>query len=181
MKLDIRADVRDVERALDRLPKLTGRAVTRAMNYAIRKAQTEAARAITRDVPGIKQRRVRDAMRLKLARANQWTAAVSARGARIPIIDLAARQTQRGVTYRTKQGRRLIPGAFLATMRSGHRGAFKRAGKRRLPIQELHGPSIPRVFIQRHIEAEIDRAAQAAWGKEIARQMELARTQSGLK
>jgi hypothetical protein len=31
-------------------------------------------------------------------------------------------------------------------MRSGHRGVFQRSGTKRLPIYELFGPSIARVF-----------------------------------
>lgn len=42
----------------------------------------------------------------------------------IPVVGLGKpRQTRRGVTV----GRRRFPGAFVATMRSGHTGVFKRA------------------------------------------------------
>ncbi len=175
LKLDIRADVREVDRALRGIKHGTATVVTRAANKAIRSARTAAVRAIARDLPGIKQRRVRDATRLKLANRSQWTAAVSAKGARIPIADLSARQTQRGVTYRTQQGRRLIPGAFMATMQSGHRGVWMRKGKPRLPIRELYGPSIPRVFIQERITAQIHEAASRVWLAETERQMQLLR------
>ncbi|HRQ47770.1 MAG TPA: phage tail protein [Rhodocyclaceae bacterium] len=181
LRYDVKADVREVERALRGMKNGTATVVTRASNKAIRKAQTAAVRGIAKELPGIRQKRIRSAMSLKLARRTDWTASVSARGARIPIIDLAARQTQRGVTYRTQDGRRLIPGAFIATMSSGHRGAYKRVGRHRLPIVELYGPSIPRVFVQERVERPMDQAAREEWAREALRQIELLRTQQGLR
>lgn len=178
---DVKADVREAERGLKGIENGTATAVTRSMNKAIRKAQSTAVKSIAKDVPGIKQKHVRDAMMLKLASRAAWVATVTAKGGRIPVMDLAARQTQRGVTYRTPQGRQLIPSAFIATTKSGHRGVFKRSGKKRLPIQELFGPSIPRVFIQERIERQIDRDARGEWIKELARQIELLNRQAGMK
>src|SRR4030095_16023346 len=80
---------------------------------------------------------------------------------RIPLIAFAARQTKTGVSYRLPKGRGSIPGAFLATMRSGHTGVFKRerqsvrqsAGRAgitfNLPIDEKFGPS-PGAVVRRH-------------------------------
>jgi hypothetical protein len=53
------------------------------------------------------------------------------RGKGTALIDYRnSRQTKKGVTVVLKSGRSrtLIPGAFIATMRSGHRGVFRRAG-----------------------------------------------------
>jgi hypothetical protein len=53
-----------------------------------------------------------------------------------------------GISYKIKKGgkREIIKSAFIATMKSGHQGVFKRTGKSRLPIQEKFGPSIGLVF-----------------------------------
>lgn len=192
LKLDIRADVRDVDRALSGIKHGTATVVTRAANKAIRTARTAAVRGIARDVPGLKQKRVRAAMRISFANVHYWTSAVSATGLRIPIIDLGARQTQRGIMHRAQDGRRLIPSAFIATMESGHRGVFMRkgpkramkggryAGKQRQPIVELYGPSIPRVFIQERITAQIHEASGRVWLAECERQMQFLRRNIGL-
>jgi hypothetical protein len=50
------------------------------------------------------------------------------------------------VSYRLRGSRGRIPSAFIATMASGHTGVFARKTKKRLPIQELFGPSLGRVF-----------------------------------
>lgn len=182
MRFDVRSDVREVERALGGMKKGVATVVTRAANKAIRSARTASVRAIAKDLPGVRQKRIRDMMTMRLARTTSWSAYIEPRdGRRIPISEFAARQTQRGVTYRTQEGRRLIPGAFLATMKSGHSGVFKRKGKRRLPIYETFGPSIPFVFIRARIQQPIDKAAREDWTREAYRQIELLRTQQGLR
>jgi hypothetical protein len=90
------------------------------------------------------------------------TARLISSGARIPLIDFSARGPEpsrgrgRGVSYKLAGAGGRLPHAFIATMRSGHRGVFERSpgGKRRgpkpersqLPIHEKFGPSIAVVF-----------------------------------
>lgn len=76
---------------------------------------------------------------------------VYGRGLGLPIIGYSGpRQTKKGVTVeiRKGQGRKLVKGAFVATMKSGHKGVFKRRGSSRLrdrvePIKELFTTSVP--------------------------------------
>ena len=49
------------------------------------------------------------------------------------------------VTADTGRGPKQIPGAFIATMKSGHRGVFARTGKGRT-IRQLYGPSAGQLF-----------------------------------
>lgn len=51
------------------------------------------------------------------------------------------------VSYKIKKsgGRKKIRDAFLVEMPSGYEGIFRREGKKRTPLYELHGPSIPQV------------------------------------
>jgi len=72
-----------------------------------------------------------------------------------PLADFGARQTSKGVSVLIyKNGSRtLIQGAFLATMKSGHRGVFERTGefgRRGNPklekIAERFGPKISNAF-----------------------------------
>jgi hypothetical protein len=49
-------------------------------------------------------------------------------------------RSQGGVSVEVNTGKRtLVRGAFIATMKSGHVGIFRRRGAARLPIQELLG------------------------------------------
>ena len=55
-------------------------------------------------------------------------ARIRIRGGRTPLIAFSARQTRQGVRVRIKQSK-LIKGAFIQTMPSGHKGVFWRTGK----------------------------------------------------
>lgn len=126
-------------------------AVVRALNRSIISARTVQVRSISKDM-GLKQADVRKVMTIGQATAELHVASLTAAGARIPLYAFSAkgpmpsRGRGRGVTYRLPGGRGRAEHAFIAKMRSGHIGVFQRRGKGRLPIAELHGPSIPKVF-----------------------------------
>jgi hypothetical protein len=137
-------------RALARLRRDAPQRVARALNRAIVSTRTVMAPAIAKDM-GLKSTVVRESMRVKEAHSDRFTASLEVSGARIPLIDFGARgpEPSRGrgkVTAKVQGGRKAYPGAFIATMSSGHRGVFLRSGASRLPIAELHGPSLPHVF-----------------------------------
>jgi hypothetical protein len=119
-------------------------------------------RAIAEDL-GIKQGDVRKAILVRPAVSNslvaQMSASLEARGARLPLIAFRARAGRGGVRARLPGGAGLYPHAFIATMPSGHVGVFQRKGLPRLPIVQLHGPSIPKVF-ERHIPAGLARGQE---------------------
>jgi len=138
------------------------RAIPRALNRALDSGRTVLVRAIARDLGGIKQAAVRDAIRTTPATADRLVAQLASDVRRLPLILFQARGPEpsrgrgRGVTA-TLGGRQVYPHAFIATLRSGHRGVFQRrppsrsrAGGPRsapgLPIVELRGPSIGHVF-----------------------------------
>ena len=58
-----------------------------------------------------------------------------------------ATQTMRGVSILVNKGKRkLVKGAFLATMKSGHTGVFFREGRKRLPIKHALSSRVSGVF-----------------------------------
>lgn len=74
-----------------------------------------------------------------------WTMRVS--GEPVPLGKYPARQTRRGVSVQVNKGqRKLLKGAFIATMDSGFRGVFMREGKRRLPLRHLLSSRASDVF-----------------------------------
>jgi len=108
---------------------------------------------------------------------------VYATAARLPLYDFGttpkeppSRGKGRGVTARLRGGAKRYPQAFIARMPSGHVGVFQRKsaslsetsrrlaaasagrgkGPARLPIYELHGPSIAHVF-EKHVKVGIQR------------------------
>jgi hypothetical protein len=66
--------------------------------------------------------------------------AVNVSGEPVPLVAYPYRQTKQGVSVEVNRGKRtLLKGAFVATLKSGHVGIFRRKGKARLPIEELRG------------------------------------------
>lgn len=152
--ITLRLRDKDVQRALRSLRMRGPARIVRALNRAGVSTQTAMVREVARDM-GIKQADVKKAMRVTNAREGHFEATVSATGARMPLIAFGAKGPEpsrgkgRGVTARMQGARKRYPHAFIARMRSGHRGVFQRTsipGGPRLPIRELFGPSIPLVF-----------------------------------
>lgn len=127
------------------------RATVRALNRAIKSSQSVMTKEIAGDT-GLKQKAVRAAMSLSEATALWPEAKLGATMKRIPLMQFHAKGPRpsrgrgKGVTWRLRGGKSRAANAFIATMKSGHEGVFKRVGKARLGITELHGPSIGIVF-----------------------------------
>lgn len=134
----------------DRLRGGAPAAIARAVNRAAVSARAAMLPPMSKDL-GTTQALLREgkyAVRLRQASPTDPVARLSARAAGIPLIDAGAKGPEpsrgkgRGVSAR---GRR-FPHGFIATMKSGHRGAFERRTKKRLPIRELRTELISRVF-----------------------------------
>lgn len=121
-----------------------------AAKMALRKAGATALRDMRSEA--VKRIRARKAIRPKyIARAItmvrpkggeidglEWALRVS--GEPIPLVAYPHKQTKRGVSVEVNRGKRtLVAGSFVAKMRSGHVGVFRRRGAARLPIDELRG------------------------------------------
>lgn len=151
-----------VEIDLREFPDKVNRATVRALNRGIASARTVMVREMAADT-GMKQKDIRDALRMREASYSDPRVVLAATLKRIPLSRFNARQTSSGVSYRLKSGRGKLEGAFLATTRrqadgSGgeHRGVFKRVipsvrksvtgWSKNLPIKERYGPSLGQVF-----------------------------------
>lgn len=180
MRVTVKYDDREVRRQLHRLGADADLAMARAINKTIASVQTSATRAIAQDV-GLKQSDVRRALELVRATRKRLVATLSASSRRLTLLAFGARETRRGVTYRLRRGRGLVPDGFIAEMRSGHVGVFRRVlptrsrkGKPRgspaLPIEEAHGPSVGRVFKQL-LEIRLVQEARALMPKHLAHEV----------
>lgn len=146
-KIDDRA-IRDLGR---RFPKKAPAMISRAINKTgvfARKRVVEELRknAINVKAGDLKRRNV---MLKKGTRAKPG-AIITVSGSRIPLIYFAARQTKSGTTYKIdpKGGRKKIREAFITHMGASASGTtklgvFARKTKKRLPIRQLLGPSVP--------------------------------------
>lgn len=136
---------------LQKMPMRVKKATARALNRAIGSGQTFMSRAMAKDT-GLKVGDIKKAFTLRQAAPDQLSASIRAGGKRLPLIQFGAKGKEPsrgrgdGVSYNLQGMRKTIPGSFIATMASGHRGVFLRIGKRRTPIRELFGPSLGKVF-----------------------------------
>ena len=163
----IKRDTAEVERLLKHLSKGADKVLTRALNKTIKSVERKAVQGMAKDLR-LTQKTVRKSVKLFRARWNFKVASITVSGKRIPIYAFGARQVRGGVTYKGRSGgRKLIKGAFIARMPSGHMGVFKRKGSARLPIQELLGPSPPRVFQRPDIVHDMNKEADIRWKKNL--------------
>jgi Prophage minor tail protein Z (GPZ) len=89
----------------------------------------------------------------------------------IPLIEFPTTQTASGVSTRAWGKQQVIAHAFIATMKSGHRGAFRRMTKSRLPIKELWGPTIYGTFKTKEVQAIISDTMRTRLQTSLARRM----------
>lgn len=149
MRVNLELNTADFKAGVEALKAKFPYALRRALKRAGTSGRAEMVKEIAADT-GLPSRRIRDAIRLNELGASGIQLEIT--GRRIPLIDFRARGPEpsrgrgRGVAYRLPGGRGRAEQAFIATMRSGHRGVFRRRGRARLAIYELFGPSLVKVF-----------------------------------
>ncbi len=163
------AQLADVKTMLRGMDKLANTVIVRAMNKTLTGVKTDASTEIRKEITATKK--VVDAtfvISKATASANGFTGgSIRSTGRPLPLISFSARQTKLGVSVQVKRNRsrKVIPGTFIATMKSAHKGVFWRewhgGGKAspkkkipygrlpreyRLPIAERFGPRVPDIL-----------------------------------
>lgn len=155
------------------LKKATVRATKKAAATSARDMTSEAVK-IVRETKGLKVKAIKKAIRIKKNRARrlddmEW--GVTAKATKTRLTDYSkVRPTKKGVMAEVNKGQpQLYKGAFLATMRSGHKGAFNRKGKARLPVEEIYAAS-PRGSLNNAIAiARLQRRGEKSFKKTFKR------------
>jgi hypothetical protein len=150
MRLTLRWDTSKIEPLKNQgLERALFRAVSRAGGDAIRAMRTSSRRSVqfrkrmkaervTRGLPVFFPRGPKELAQL------EWRVGVS--GEIVPVSSFPFRQVRRGVSVAINKGqRKIIPGAFVAKMRSGHVGIFsRRADPMAAPSSRKRRSSLPR-------------------------------------
>ena len=105
----------------------------------------------------------------------------------IPLVQFGAKpvkiKTQRGrrigVSVDIGDGRNVVPGAFLATMKSGHKGVYKREGKKRTPIVEQFSSAMTKLLNSSAFTQEIQKLAVETFKKNFASELRYQLTKRG--
>lgn len=153
------------------MPAIT-RAAMKAGSTALRDMRAEAAKRVRRR-KRIKAGLVRKELVMRRPRRAEldgadWTLAVRAK--RVPLTGYPARQTKKGVSVEVNRGKRtLIAHAFVATLKSGHKGVFVREGKARLPIRELFGSRVVDALLHKGEADAVQARGRASFAATFAR------------
>jgi|SRR5581483_5356549 len=158
------------------MPVNVRQALVRSLNRAIGSGRAVMI-TLLKEHLGVKASALRDLLPIDPASDATPSAMVSPKKKQLGLIDLHAsgpepsRGKGRGVSYVIQGGRKVFPNAFIATMKSGHRGVFIRKGKSRLPIKELFGPALSTVFVsyQAQGQARAEEAFYANFEHELGR------------
>ena len=168
-------DLKRLEKTLAGIPRAMPRVMSRGLNRTAQQARTQTGRSLAKRT-GLRVKDVRQRTILSKATYSRWRAAVSISTKRIPLIRFKAKQKAKGVTYKQPDtGKRvLIRHAFISVMPSGHRGVFRRATSKRLPIVEQVGSSLKDIFSAAQEEAaRIYTESAAKLARNIHDQVEL--------
>lgn len=173
IRSDLAAFQRKLAAPLARLP----RATVAGINRSLAGANTLAVREIQRNLGTSAQKTIRrnlSAVKATLSNPEARLIAFSSKKERIPIYEL--KPSPRAVTRRRPVGGvrygkngKLLTGSFIGRMKSGHVGVFKRLTAKRLPIAELFGPSVARVFARPSIINKIRTFLKQSVPREINR------------
>lgn len=125
--------------------KIIVAAAIQAANRTVGNMRSEATKFLRQDIPIKPRDRDRIFQTLQASKANQGQAQLVITPKPVPLIYLKPKtttvQTPRGprqaVSVMFKGRRTPIPSGFLAQLRSGHEGIFRRTGSKRLPIKEM--------------------------------------------
>ena len=155
-RIEIKVDKESLRQArslfndLEKAPPIV---TSRAINRTLTGVRTDITKGVG-EILNVKQKRIRDTIRLKKATYNEVTGVVTIEAVRIPLIEFAASWKQAWPGAKAKvekrEKRKTYKHAFIRFSKGwGRKAVFwraidKKTGKRagRLPIKEVYGPSV---------------------------------------
>ena len=174
----------DLRKLSTRLDDIGKKVATRAANSAINKTAASVKVRATKEISketGLTQKVIRK--QIDITRSNRGTlrAAVSAKGSAINVIEFVAPSRRTTKAFRKRQGvtakpwrkRRVFKGTFIGHGKnSGKPLVFKRTSKNPYPIKAIHGPSIPRTFIEERVNKLLVNTARELFRKNLKRDLD---------
>jgi hypothetical protein len=152
--------------ARPKLDKIVALALVDTTKSAISKASSLIAKRT-----GLRVATVKSRMYYSRVAVGDYEANVKSSRRPIPLIEFPVSQTAKGVSTHAWGKPQIIQHAFIATMKSGHRGVYRRVGKARLPIRQLWGPTISKTFATKEVQAVVNDTMQARLQTSLSRRM----------
>lgn len=172
----------DVERRLGNLKSKAPLVLSRAINRAISNVKKNSAKE-TSSRYYITSGEVKKTLRLVKASKSSLKAAVISSGSGIALskfkVNPGTTVRYRGASRSPKVYRAGVkksggvkplagdPKAFIAVMKSGHKGVFERTSDASLPIKQLYGPSVPQIMKNQDILDVINKDAAETLQKRL--------------
>ena len=177
IQLEVKSDddrlVRQMNADVRSIPKILSQAVNKTITKAATVADVEIRKTLN-----VKQRTVKGKFTIFKSNSRKQTARLKVLGGAFPLINFNAKQTKKGVTFKVKKnkGRKILKGAFIATMQRGHKGVFLRKFKKRLkgkkralPIEEAFSTNIFHAFTNKQVTAALVAMGRDTFFKEFKR------------
>lgn len=191
-----KSDIADLLRILKVLPKGLEKAASRAINKTLTSTRAYMVKVVRADY-AVKARDVRSELDIQKATWSHLTGRVHGSGSPgIPLLQFArmkrvpsTRRLKSGgytpkvgvpVLIRKDRGKMAARGVFLARMKSGHVGAFKRTGEGR-KIKEAYGPSPIKILASERYDAQIDDFAGETFEKNLQHEADFVLRKMGLR
>ena len=163
MTIDVRSNIAAVLAGLDRYKRdVVDKAIPRALNRTGEVARTQASREMRDDGYNFTASEIKDAISIFKATQGRMVTTLKVRRRTKSLMAFSPRESKAGVTVKVHGQRKLIKGAFIATLRNGAQGVDvedKSAGKTVLrrakqykrgsrggwhdyPVRKLYGTSV---------------------------------------
>lgn len=182
--IEVQYSTRDFERAVgmfEMAPALARKALSRAVNKSIKGSRTDAVRLITAETT-LKAGIVRQAIFVRQAwwAGDEVKAEINPNSRRMAMTKykttpsrVTKRRPKAGLRYQQYRsgGASRVAGAFVAVLRSGHVGVFRRVGDKRLPIAELKAPSVQFYFMNDKVREQLAQKASERLEKNVAHEV----------
>lgn len=168
IKVSVKFDIQAAKSSLEqKLHKPMLKAAARALNRAADSTAVASAREIS-TLTKIKQREVKDKLKVNGATAQRLVAVISAYPYAPNLKKFRATQNKTGVAASAWERRKTYRHAFI-NPRTG--SVVSRVGEGRFPLKGLRGPSVPSAFLQRRVVQLMGETALAAFRKNFAHEM----------
>jgi hypothetical protein len=164
------------------ITKAVALATMRALNRAIITTRADVSSRLNKET-GVRVKVIKKRLLVIPPKIDNLEATLRISGIPVPAVEYRAKQTPTGVAFGTGSSRVFLKGAFLATMKTGHRGVYSRSrpsrsrkGKPRsspaLPIFERFGPPLSTVALRSAILEASQTVGEEAFRKNLAHEMQ---------
>lgn len=181
MQVEIKTpDIRAVETALGKHSKSAPKVITRVINRTLANIKKNLSiHARSRYI--VKTKDIKATLKEQKANKSALNGFIKSSGIRLKLIKFKVRPSKpkpknppsayKASVLKSKSPSP-VKGGFVAQMKSGHMGLFKRNDEKQLPINEKVGPSIPQMIGNKNVWKKIEKEANKTLEKRLSAEIQ---------